>query len=125
VSELQRLLRDADPIASEPPPGDLELAQMRQLVLERASFGPGTVGLRPAWAFGAAGLLLMVAAIHQLGDVPLIPDTPPSEREPVPDRGMQPVALPATNVRQIYFTAPGGTRVFWLLERDIEGEATP
>ena len=116
MTDLHRLLADADPVALDP-----ELAPEEALAMRRAVLAEGRVE-RPArepWAGFVpviVAVIVTVAAGVALGRK--LPERPAAIGAPV-----APVAAPDER-RQMQFATPGGTRIIWTLDPQFELRGT-
>lgn len=175
MKSLRERLRDADPVALEPPLDAAGIERMRRHVLVAGNGRPRKARLR--WAARCAGLAvviavaaivvgprdagrgtvdadrrsdrvdapdgpLSVAAAAPVAEpeapvvAPVVPPVvprvaPPASLAIVPPVTViaaAPTAVPATagaRLRLLHFTAPGGTRLIWLFDSDVNAEVTP
>lgn len=134
ASELETLrtrLRRGDPAADGCAPSDDEIRALRERVIRAAAADKAPRPTRPLWsrrpAVAAALLILALgtALVVGLGDRRLEPERQRSTGTTGPDSTTRQVpggatARSATGARQIHFTAPGGTRIVWVLYREPE-----
>jgi hypothetical protein len=105
VNDLERRLRDADPLNHEPELSTATSQAIRQYVI---SAKPATGEIQ--WSPGPVVLALTIAFAMTLG---ILIGHFQSENE-------KPAALTSTpkSERQLQFETPGGTRIIWLLKSD-------
>jgi hypothetical protein len=113
MKDLRSQLRQGDPLARESGPSPADIERMRGFL---ASASP------PA-ASGQHGLFLALAAVllfASVGSALLV-------RAPLPQRpDEQPAAAPGglagagSGLRQLQFSTPGGTRVIWTFNPNLE-----
>ena len=112
MSRLQELLKEGDPVVSEPPLPAADVQQIRRRVIALGQQRePGFTGRRAL--LGAATVVLAAAAI---GLVTWTGESGRTSGEDVPANGAT-VGQPAT--RQLIFETPGGTRVIWVFNPEF------
>ena len=101
---LKRTLRDADPVAHEPPLSQADAQRMRRVVLNAAQASPArtTLRRRAMWAVAAAAVVATAVGAGRWSDV-IHRQTP-----------VQPSEGGEAAPRQLQFATPGGTRVIWV-----------
>jgi hypothetical protein len=116
MTSWQALLRDADPLRATDGSATLDAEAMRRTVVAAAatSTSPESDWLRSALALAATVAVMLTVGTWtgtRLGD----------------PRGDVPRTSPAPGeVRQIQFATPGGTRIIWILNPDLNlHETTP
>jgi len=106
---LQQQLRDADPLVFESPMSRDDIDRMRLTILAVAADAPV---VRVPWLAVAATTLAVVAGIFV------------TRGEPVGLARMEPRAADAgaagMSLRQLQFATPGGTRVIWMFNPELE-----
>lgn len=131
-SELETLrtrLRRGDPAADGSEPSDDEIRALRERVTQAADAAdkaprpaPPLWIRRPAVAAALLILALGAALVAGLGDRRLGPERRSAETAELDSTTRQApggsTASPAERARQIHFTAPGGTRIVWVLYRE-------
>jgi hypothetical protein len=103
MTDLNRLLRDADPLAHEPELSTSTTRAMRQAIVS-AEIRPRQIG----WMPGPIVLALTIACAMTAG-IGLSRLQKPQE---------VPIARQPTIERQVQFETPGGTRIIWFLKSD-------
>lgn len=109
-------LKDADPVAHEPPLSNEEVQQMRRLVLT-SSKAAASGGARRAQML--AGVAATAALVAVFGYVSRRPEPAAAVLAPAPM--LYDVVSPDAG-RQLQFATPGGTRVIWVFNSDFERE---
>jgi hypothetical protein len=108
--ELHDQLRDADPLTREPALSTDEVHAMRRRIVSAANAAPhhrNRPGLRAAGAVVlacTAVMVLVIATWSRSDREPAGPMTGPRHDEP----------------RQLQFETPGGTRIIWVLNPNLE-----
>jgi hypothetical protein len=111
MSSLQEQLKDADPVAHEPPLSNELVQQMRQAVLTsaRAVRSRRVTTHKAGWAVaGVAAVVALAVGVNRWSD------TRSAAVGPVPTDGT------TETTRQVQFATPGGTRVIWVFNADFE-----
>ena len=109
MTPLREQLLEADPLAFESPISRDEIDRMRQAMLVAAADAPV---VRVPWFAVAATTLAVVAGIFVTRSEP----TSVARMDPRgADAGVATVAL-----RQLQFATPGGTRVIWMFNPELE-----
>ena len=115
--DLRRRLREADPVAAEPPPSPDEMARMRRTILT-ASPARAAPRSRPRATLALAAILTIAAAAGAV-----------SARRFAAQQVEQPAALEASAVTaprtQVQFSTPGGTRIIWTFDPAFQLRGTP
>jgi hypothetical protein len=107
TSELRKQLRDADPIRSEPALATTEIHAMRRKILANAA----------VWSHSRPQLLLPVAIALGLMCAMVTTIFFMHRFRPAD----VPIASPQTgDQRQLQFTTPGGTRIIWVLNPNLQ-----
>ena len=110
TNELHDQLRDADPLTREPALSTDDVHAMRRRIVSAAHAAPhhrNRPGFRAAGAIALACMVLVVATWDRFGRgrvEPVGPVTAPRHEEP----------------RQLQFETPGGTRIIWVLNPNLE-----
>ncbi len=107
--ELSALLREGDPAKGAPPLSEHETAAMRHRIVAAAQAVHTSPALR--WSLAACAAAIAMAALLVIPAV-LDPTEPP------------PTTPAVQTARQVQFVTPGGTRVYWFIERAPEPEET-
>jgi hypothetical protein len=103
MNELRSHLKQGDPVAAEPGLRPADIAQMRHVLLSTPRQGPTW---RRGLSLALAGLLLCVTA----GSAWFVRSS-----------GPDPAGAPPESARlQLQFSTPGGTRVIWTFNPDLE-----
>ena len=105
--ELRDQLHDADPLTREPALSTDEVHAMRRRIVSAAHAAPhyrNRLGLQAAGAIVLACMVLMVFTWSRSDREPVKPVTAPTHDEP----------------RQLQFETPGGTRIIWVLNPNLE-----
>jgi len=105
--ELRDQLRDADPLTREPALTIEDVHAMRRRSVSAARTAPyrrNRPGLRAAGAIVLACMVVMVFTWSRSNRGPVNPVTAPKLDEP----------------RQLQFETPGGTRIIWVLNPNLE-----
>jgi hypothetical protein len=105
--ELRDQLRDADPLRREPALPTDEVHAMRRRIVSAAHSAPyrrSRPGLWAASALALACIVLMVSTWSRSDRGPAETVTAPRHDEP----------------RQLQFVTPGGTRIIWVLNPNLE-----
>jgi hypothetical protein len=111
MTDIKKLLEDADPLRTEDPLSPAEAQVLRTAMLEAAVSAPRTV--RSLWHRPLAVAAIVVVLIG-LGGVTGDRSWKPSSADP---RGADPMQSGVTNEkRQVQFATPGGTRIIWILD---------
>lgn len=111
MSRLRELLKNGDPVMSEPPLPDADVQRMRRRVIAAGQQRERGVGVgRPA--LFASGLVIFAAAT--IGLLSWGWGRESSENGPA---GRESAGQPAT--RQLIFETPGGTRVIWVFNPEF------
>ncbi len=113
MTDINRLLRDADPLRSEDSLSSGEAHLLRTAMLEAASAAPATVGsawYRPLTL--AAIVVVLIGLSGIMSDRSLKPGSEPRPSDPAQ-------IIDSTERRQIQFATPGGTRIIWTLEPQL------
>lgn len=114
MTEIRRRLEEADPVAHEPLPQEVDVQRMRRVVLAAAGCSGSTIEPWRRLAFAMAAVVVVAAASAgvvrwlepRLHEAPVVPaDFAASERQPAP--------------RQMQFVAPGGTQVVWVFNPEF------
>jgi hypothetical protein len=104
--DLREQLRTTDPVAGEPGLSQTEVQAMRRAVVSaatdtrRAGWSPGRLAVAGALAFTVV-LAVFAGSIFERGREESIPPL-------------------ATELRQLQFETPGGTRVVWVLNSQFD-----
>jgi hypothetical protein len=110
TNEVRKQLRDADPVQHEPPIPAADVHSMRGVVLSAARTAPQYHNRPRMQAAGAIVLActvvigLAIATWFRSDRAPMPPATAPRHDEP----------------RQLQFETPGGTRIIWVLNPNLE-----
>jgi hypothetical protein len=114
MNGLRESLRRDDPLAHEPPPGELGIAAMRRRVLDAARASPPRQASRPS-VVAVSAVALVCAAIGAVLHLSARQETHTSAtRQPVtsgPSEG-------GRDLRRIYFKTPSGVQVIWQFESE-------
>ena len=113
MSRLQELLKDGDPVVSDPSLPDADVQRMRRRVIAAGQQRERGFTVRRRALLGAATVVLAVAAI---GVVRWMGESARESRKDGPANQAN-VAPPAT--RQLIFETPGGTRVIWVFNPEF------
>jgi len=107
---LKRMLRDADPLAHEPPLSQADVQRMRRVVLTGVQTSPSRETLRhsAAWAVAAAAIVATAVGAGRWSDA--IHRQTPAQTSETSE------AVP----RQLQFATPGGTRVIWVFNPNFQ-----
>ena len=108
MSTLTEQLREADPLASESPISPTDIARMREAIITAALEAPA---VRVPWFALAATTLAVVAGMFATRTEPAFVRT-----EPLLASG----GGSAGSLRQLQFSTPGGTRVIWMFNPELE-----
>ena len=111
MTSLQERLKDADPVAHEPPLSNEVVQHMRHTVLASARVVSSRAQrtYKAAWAVaGAAAVVALAVGVSRWSD------TRSAAVGPVPTDGT------TATTRQVQFATPGGTRVIWVFNADFE-----
>jgi len=110
MTDLGRLLREADPVTLEPGLPPDAVADLRRLVIATAHAAPvHRVLWRRQLAMAGCLTVMVLAGIVAAHRVP------PAIREvPVP------TGAASAQRTQIHFSTPGGTRIVWTLDPDFQ-----
>lgn len=120
MNPLQTWLKEADPLASEPPLSDTDVTRMRRVVMAGADNQERSLGdwrrmvLRAAMT---AAIAVLVLAGLTSGARRLTSEARrlvPVARVELTDITSQPVT------RQLQFATPGGTRVIWFFNPEFQ-----
>ena len=112
---LQQLLREGDPLRAEPALAETDVLELRALVRSvRLQPDPApTLPLR-TWIVGGTFAAACLAAA-------LVASWPsPAGRSATPVERVAGASVRTTELRQIYFSTRGGTRVIWVFNPDFE-----
>ncbi|HKY33919.1 MAG TPA: hypothetical protein VJV23_15420 [Candidatus Polarisedimenticolia bacterium] len=111
---LRELLRRHDPAAGDPPPDESETVRLRRAVVLAAA-RPRPVSRPGLWGWAGAALAaaLLLAALIRTASRPS-----PGVAEAPPPAAPDAVELAVT--RQVQMVTPGGTRIVWILNRNLE-----
>jgi uncharacterized iron-regulated membrane protein len=117
MNELRGWLKDADPVASEPPLSDAEAQRMRRAMMAAAEEPAPAFAIwgRGSWAAVCVALAVSVAlGIDRWSKADEIRGRDVADTRPG-------VAAPdGSTRRQIQLIAPGGTRVIWIFNEEFE-----
>jgi hypothetical protein len=107
MNTIHQHLRAADPLAHEPPLSPVHVARMREVVMSAAIDAPA---VRVPWFAVAATALAVVAGLFV------------TRSEPAATSAESRVAngIGAVSLRQLQFATPGGTRVIWMFNPELE-----
>ena len=108
MTTIEQHLRDGDPFATESPMSATDIERMRNAVLAAAEDAPA---VRVPWFALAATALAVVAGTFVTRTEP----TPVGRAEPLVLGGIGGAAP-----RQLQFATPGGTRVIWMFNPELE-----
>ena len=109
---LQKWLRDADPIAGEPPPVDADVQRMRRAVVAGARYE------EPGFVFGRRALLVAVAGVVAAAVTGVARWTGEAVRQSGEGVAPWPASAGPRAARQLQFQTPGGTRVIWVFNQE-------
>jgi hypothetical protein len=107
MNTIRDLLRGADPLMHEPPLSPVDVARMREAVLAAAIDAPA---VRVPWVALAATTLAVIAGMFATHAQPA-----PARAEPLVASGPG-----VGSLRQLQFATPGGTRVIWMFNPELE-----
>ena len=114
MNDVRDWLKDADPVASEPPLSDADVQRMRR-VMVTASEASGSFAdwARGSWAAATVAIAVTIAVgttrwMTPAPDVNVRADIGPRE------------ASEAVPRRQLQLIAPGGTRVIWVFNDEFK-----
>jgi hypothetical protein len=110
MTDIKKLLEDADPLRTEEPLSPAEAQVLRTAMLEAAVTAPRTV--RSVWHRPLAVAAVVVVLIG-LGGVTGDRSSKPSSADL---RGADPTQSDTNEKRQVQFATPGGTRIIWILD---------
>jgi hypothetical protein len=107
MNTIHQQLRAADPLAHEAPLSPVHVARMREAVMAAALDAPT---VRVPWFAVAATALAVVAGLFV------------TRSEPTATPAEQRVAngIGTGSLRQLQFATPGGTRVIWMFNPELE-----
>lgn len=120
MTDLNRLLNDADPVRDDRGISRVDAERMRRVILS-AALQPApeqTPWLRP-FSIAAVGALLVVVgtlAGHRIADRP----SPAATPDPV----SAPSGSTSDDRRQLQFATPGGTRIIWIFDQNLRLQET-
>jgi hypothetical protein len=107
TNDLGRRLRDADPLRAEPPLSAADVESMRRRVLSAPQTSPDSGSRKWRGAVGAVVFACLLAVVVFVANR--------FTAQPVPS------GAPAVGqTRQLQFETPGGTRVIWVLNPQLE-----
>jgi hypothetical protein len=108
MKPLQTRLRDADPVAHEPPLSEADVERMRRAVMAGVDTQEPVFGAWRRMVLAAAMAAVVLAGLTSVA----------RRLTPVPSVERTDVAgQPAT--RQLQFATPGGTRVIWFFNPEF------
>ena len=116
MNEISKLLRDGDPLTSEPPRSPSDVQRMRRGVLAGASSRPAPWWPQPILV--AATIALTLAAGVAIGRR-LPPPREPTVRDGRAGGQAPALVSPEPARRQLQFATPGGTRIIWVFNSDF------
>jgi hypothetical protein len=116
MNDLRDWLKDADPVAHEPPLADTDAQRMRRVMLA-ASARPSSLVLWDRGTLAAACVVLAVTIALGVDRWRWI--AADLEREDGVDAPAADVAE-GSRPRQLQLIAPGGTRVIWVFNEDFK-----
>ena len=112
MNDVRDWLKDADPVASEPPLSDADVQRMRRaIVTAHESSGSFADWARGSWAAATVAIAVTIAVgtTRWMTPAPHVnADVQPRE---VSEAGAR---------RQLQLIAPGGTRVIWIFNDDFK-----
>jgi hypothetical protein len=114
MTDLNTLLKNADPVRDDEGLSLVDAQRMRQVVVA-ATLEPSparTPWLRP-FAITAVGALLVVVATMAGDRVVVHQSAPPAEINPAVESGGS-----TAERRQLQFSTPGGTRIIWIFDQN-------
>jgi hypothetical protein len=115
MTDLNRLLNDADPMRDDRGLSRLDAERIRRVIMSaaRESAPDRTLWLRPAAIAAVAALLVVVGTLagHRIADRPSPAPTP----DPVTALG----GSTGDDRRQLQFATPGGTRIIWIFDQNL------
>jgi hypothetical protein len=111
MKTLRTLLREGDPIDSEPVPPPHEVDRMRRVVLAAPAAPRSWTRPKTAAAAGALGLIVGAALWGTYTAARRSPPVPVDRSEPSAD---------VDERRQLQFVTPGGTRVIWVFDSSVD-----
>jgi hypothetical protein len=121
MTNLQDLLRTADPLTEQPALDDGQVELIRRRVLAEVSREP------PAWRLRALALAATVVAALALGFLVgqrLSGGRETRARLDIPPEFRAPIVAPQPPLdsarRQVQFATPGGTRIIWVIDPDFD-----
>jgi hypothetical protein len=121
MTNLQDLLRTADPLVDEPALEDGEVQRVRRRVVAEAG------SHQPVWRPRPVAVAAAIVATFALGilvgqRLTREPETRARIAMPTNIRG--PIATPQPALesgrRQVQFATPGGTRIIWVIDPDFD-----
>jgi hypothetical protein len=114
MNDVRDWLKDADPVANEPPLSDADVQRMRRAIVTAGepshSFADWARG---SWAAATVAIALTIAVGMSRWMTPA-PDVNVGAGVPTT------VASQAGTRRQMQLIAPGGTRVIWIFNDDFK-----
>jgi hypothetical protein len=115
MNDVRDWLKDADPVANEPPLSDTDVQRMRRAVLSAdGSAHPFADWARGSWAAATVLVALTIA-------VSMSRWAKPSDVRPVNNGVVSSAAAPEPVARrQVQLIAPGGTRVIWIFNDEFK-----
>jgi hypothetical protein len=114
MNDVRDWLKDADPVANEPPLSDADVQRMRRAVVTASEPSPSFADwARGSWAAATVAIALMIAVgmnrwITPASNVEINRDVAPA------------VASDNVTRRQMQLIAPGGTRVIWVFNDEFK-----
>jgi hypothetical protein len=117
MTELRTLLDAADPVASEPPPGEADFQRMRSAVIAAAGEPSHRLDAwRPAWIAAAAVVIMTIGAGLNSWT---------RRAALVEPHGGSPAAVSSARNevavrRQLQFVTAGGTRIIWIFNQQFD-----
>lgn len=113
MNDVRDWLKDADPVANEPPLSDADAQRMRRAIVAASDSSSSFADwARGSWAVATVAIALTIAVGMSRWMTPA--------RDAEISREATPVAAPEIGARrQMQLIAPGGTRVIWIFNDDF------
>jgi hypothetical protein len=114
MNDVRDWLKDADPVANEPPLSDADVQRMRRAIVAASDSNYSFADwARGSWAAATVAIALTIAVGMSRWMTPA-PDVGVSANVP------QTAASKVGNRRQLQLIAPGGTRVIWIFNDEFQ-----
>jgi hypothetical protein len=112
MNDVRDWLKDADPVASEPPPSDADVQRMRRAIVTATDASHSFADwARGSWAAATVAIALTVAVGMSRWMTPAPDVNADAQPREVSEAGAR---------RQLQLIAPGGTRVIWIFNDEFK-----